>query len=155
MHKTVKEVLSVLDLVTKYDIPELLVQNLGDTRKVLFPFPLTDATRLEEETNQMRLHCTKYLRTAILQHLAGNIEQQDAVDEEEMADASKEDKKNQEISNHDLHAVFEVDNTVTDVYNTGKELSFVTFTKPAEANAAMETTLDNERMMDTISVDGG
>ena len=91
-HKTVKEVFSVLDLVTKYDIPELL----EDVRKVLSSFPLTDTSLLEvatdamtytilfeEEANRMLLHCAKYLRTkirgedAILQYLAVNIERQD------------------------------------------------------------------------------
>ena len=73
LHKTVKEVFSVLDLVTKHDIPELL----EDTRKVLASFPLTNTILLEEEANQMLLHCAKYLRTAILQYLAENSEQQD------------------------------------------------------------------------------
>ena len=186
-----KEVFSVLDLVTKYNIPKLL----EDIRKVLSSFPLTDTIILEEEANQMLLNCAKYLRTAILQNLADNSERQDGAvvllvlrkdlkmtpppttydedeehkdnDEEEMVVESKEDKRHQapkgcklfvrivtqETSNHNLQAVFEVYGTVTDAYNPGKGLAFVTFTKPAEANAAMETALDNEKVKDKIPKD--
>ena len=52
----------------------------------------------------------------------------------------------QETSNHNLQTVLEVYNTVTDAYNPGKGLAFIIFTRPAEANAAMETALDNEKV---------
>eukprot|EP00091_Calanus_sinicus_P021639 TRINITY_DN6505_c0_g1_i1.p1 TRINITY_DN6505_c0_g1~~TRINITY_DN6505_c0_g1_i1.p1 ORF type:complete len:266 (-),score=76.46 TRINITY_DN6505_c0_g1_i1:151-948(-) len=44
----------------------------------------------------------------------------------------------QETDNSSLQAAFEAHGTVTDAYNPGKGFAFVTFSKPAEAKAAME-----------------
>ena len=51
----------------------------------------------------------------------------------------------QETANHDLQAAFEAHGTVTDAYNPGKGFAFVTFSKPAEATAAMEA-FDNQEV---------
>eukprot|EP00092_Neocalanus_flemingeri_P020733 GFUD01022468.1.p1 GENE.GFUD01022468.1~~GFUD01022468.1.p1 ORF type:complete len:727 (-),score=304.86 GFUD01022468.1:132-2312(-) len=44
----------------------------------------------------------------------------------------------QETDNPSLQAAFEVHGNVTDAYNPGKGFAFVTYSKPAEAKAAME-----------------
>jgi len=51
----------------------------------------------------------------------------------------------QETNNADLQAAFEAHGTVTDAYNPGKGFAFVTFSKPAEATAAMEA-FDNQEV---------
>ena len=76
LHKTVKEAFSILDLFTKYDIPELP----GDTRNV--------------QRNQV----------PVGRKLFGHV-------------------VTEETSNLNLQAVFEVYNTVTNAYNTGKGLA--------------------------------
>ena len=95
-HKSVDEVFSVLDLVTKYDIPELI----EDTRKVLASIHITDASLLDIATDTLRytntfdqeardllMVCATFLKTkmrgeaAVLRYLRDNREHRDAVHE--------------------------------------------------------------------------
>merc|ERR1711892_30565 len=58
----------------------------------------------------------------------------------------------QETNNSDLQAAFEAYGTVTDAYNPGKGFAFVTFSKPAEATAAMEALEGQEVCGNYINV---
>merc|ERR1719153_1755758 len=58
----------------------------------------------------------------------------------------------QETKNMDLQAAFEEYGTVTDTYNPGKGFAFVTFSKQAEANAAMEALEGQEVCGNTINI---
>jgi len=58
----------------------------------------------------------------------------------------------QETANADLQAAFEEYGTVTDAYNPGKGFAFVTFSKAAEATAAMEALEGQEVCGNTINV---
>ena len=42
---------------------------------------------------------------------------------------------------------------MTDTYNQGKRLAFITFNEPTEANAAMETDPDNKNVKEKIPKD--
>ena len=95
-HKSVDEVFSVLDLVTKYVIPELV----EDTRKVLASFHITDTSLLEVATDTLRytntfeqeardllMVCAKFLKpklggeNAVFEYLRDNRDHRDTVHE--------------------------------------------------------------------------
>ena len=58
----------------------------------------------------------------------------------------------QETNNADLQAAFEEYGTVTDAYNPGKGFAFVTFSKAAEATAAMEALEGQEVCGNQVNV---